>query len=58
MSKFLLNLLVEFLKVLPNSKILGNSKIKFQLNLSWDLAQSVALVHLSLAGYRLTQPTQ
>jgi hypothetical protein len=38
-SKFLLNLLVEILKVLPNSKSHRNLKSFSPLNSSWNLAQ-------------------
>jgi hypothetical protein len=36
-SKFLLNLLVEILKVLPNSEIYLNSKIKTLLNFPYGI---------------------
>jgi hypothetical protein len=50
MSKYLLSLLVEFLKVWPKSKSIQNLKINDSLNLPWglaQLAQSSAMATLS-----------
>jgi hypothetical protein len=61
MSKFLLNLLVQFLKVLPNSKNIENSKIKFLFESLLESGQSVMLAHSPSTGRHLphwpSQPT-
>jgi hypothetical protein len=60
MSKFLLNLLVEILKVLPNSEINLNLKIKTLLIFFFfpmELAQPAMPAH-SFLGCRLPRPAQ
>jgi hypothetical protein len=58
-SKFLLNLLVEILKVLPNSEIYLNLKIKTLLIFFFpmELAQPAAMAH-SFPGCHLPHLTQ
>jgi hypothetical protein len=60
-SKFLLNLLVEILKVLPNSEIYLNSKIKtlliFSLCKSAQPAEAAEPAH-SFLGCRLPHPAR
>jgi hypothetical protein len=61
MSKFILNLQVQILKLLPNSKIYLNSKIKTLLIFFlWKFAQlaQAATLAYSFPGYRLPHLTQ